>query len=100
MPLDLKSVNFVKVSYDISNHKHVKQHPFLVCYFQAYDIENLLKNKLLTFEEISGQTADIIFMQAMKEFANYDFQTKVYDYQPIIPIQNSKACSEVVKEMC
>jgi hypothetical protein len=66
----LKCMNFYTVSCDTSNHKHVKQLPILVRYFQAYDLENPVKNKLLTFVEISGQTADIISMQVMKATAN------------------------------
>jgi hypothetical protein len=55
----------------------VKQLQILVCYFQAYDLENVVKNKLLTFVEISGETADIISMQVMKAITNYGLETKV-----------------------
>jgi hypothetical protein len=65
------------VSCDTSNHKHVKQLPILVCYFQAYDLEILVKNKLLIFVEISGKISDIIYMQMMKAIANYDIETKI-----------------------
>jgi hypothetical protein len=59
---DLKCVNFVTVSCDASNHKHVKQLPILVRCFQEYDMKTPVKNMLLTFVEISGETADIVFM--------------------------------------
>jgi hypothetical protein len=36
-----------------------------------------MKNKLLTFVEISEETADIISMQTMKANDNYDSETKV-----------------------
>jgi hypothetical protein len=58
------------VSYSASNHKHIKQLPILVRYFQAYDLENPVKIKLPTFVKISGETADIISMHMMKEMAN------------------------------
>jgi hypothetical protein len=74
---DLYCANFVTVSHDPSNHKHVKQLPILVQYFQACDLENSAKNKLLTFVEISRETADIAPMQVMKAIANYDLGTKV-----------------------
>jgi hypothetical protein len=63
---DLKCVNFVTISYDTSNHMHVRQVTILVRYFQVYDLENRLKNKLLALLEISVETADTIFMQVMK----------------------------------
>jgi hypothetical protein len=37
----------------------------------------MVKNKLLTFVEISGETADIISMQVMKAITNYGLETKV-----------------------
>jgi hypothetical protein len=56
----------------------VKQLPILVLYFQAYDLENPVKNKLLTFAEIARETSDIISMQVMKKaIVNYDLETKV-----------------------
>jgi hypothetical protein len=54
----------------------VKQVPILVRYFPAYDLDNRMKNKLLTLVEISVETADIIFMQVMKEIASYDLLAK------------------------
>jgi hypothetical protein len=66
---DLKYANSVTVSCDTSNHKHMKQLPILVCYSQAYHLENLVKNKLLIFVEISGKIADIISIQVMKSIA-------------------------------
>jgi hypothetical protein len=46
----LKCMNFDTVSCDTSNHKHVKQLPILVRYFQGYDLENPVKNKLLLWK--------------------------------------------------
>lgn len=66
----LKYVNFVSASCDASNHEHVKQFPMLVRYFQVRDLENPVKNELLTCVDISGETTDIISMQVMKETAN------------------------------
>jgi hypothetical protein len=61
---ELKNVSklgkFVTLTCDTSNHKHLKQLPILVRYFQAYDLENPVKNKLLTFVELSEETADIL----------------------------------------
>jgi hypothetical protein len=51
---DLKYASFVT-----TNHKHVKQLRVLIRYFQAYDLENPVKNKLLTFVAISGDAAYI-----------------------------------------
>jgi hypothetical protein len=73
----LKYVNFVTVSCDISNHKHLKQLPILVRYFQAYDLGNQLKIEIFTFVEISRETTDIISMQLMNAIANYDLETEV-----------------------
>jgi hypothetical protein len=67
------------VFYDTFNHKHMKQLLVLVHYFQAYDLENPLKNKLLTFVEISGETADTIFVKVMKAIANYDLDMQVVE---------------------
>jgi hypothetical protein len=44
-------------------------------YFQAYGLENLVKSELLTFVEISEETADIIYTQVMIATANYDLET-------------------------
>ena len=57
---DLKSVDFVTVSYDTSNHKHIKLLPIVVRYFQGYNFEAPINNKILIFVEISGETADNI----------------------------------------
>lgn len=62
----LKYVNFVSTSCNASNHEHMRQLPMLVRYFQARDLENPVKNELLTCVDIS----DIISMQVMKETAN------------------------------
>jgi hypothetical protein len=48
---NLKCVKFVTVS----NHKNVKQLTILVPHFQVYDFETPVKNKSLTFVEISGE---------------------------------------------
>jgi hypothetical protein len=40
-------------------------------------MENLVKNKLLIFVEISGKIADMISMHMIKAIANYDLETKV-----------------------
>jgi hypothetical protein len=40
-------------------------------------IKNTEKNKLLTFVNISGETADRISRHVMKAIANYDSETKV-----------------------
>jgi hypothetical protein len=45
----------------------VKQLPIFVRYFQVYDLENRVKNKLLTFAQLSGETADVISIYALKE---------------------------------
>jgi hypothetical protein len=74
---DFKSAKFVTLSCDTPNHKHVKQLPTSVRYFQAYDLENPLKNKLLTSVEISRETPDIITMEVMKAIANYGLENKV-----------------------
>jgi hypothetical protein len=55
----------------------VKPLPLLVRYIQAYGLENLVKNKLFTFVEISGETADIISMEVIKAIGNYDTESKV-----------------------
>jgi hypothetical protein len=55
----------------------VKQLQILVCYFQAYDLENMMNNKLFTFVEVSGETTDIISMQVLKAIANYGLEAKV-----------------------
>jgi hypothetical protein len=65
------------MSCDTSNHKHVKQLQILMRYFQMYDLENRVKNKFLTFVEISGETADLISMHVLKATANYDSETKI-----------------------
>jgi hypothetical protein len=68
---DPKYKDFVTVSCDTSNHKHVKQLPILVLYCQACGLEFPVKNKLLTFVEISGGTAEIISIHVTKTIANY-----------------------------
>jgi hypothetical protein len=55
----------------------IRQLPNSVRYSQAYDLENTVKNKLLTFVEMSEETADIISMQTIKAIDNYDLETKV-----------------------
>jgi hypothetical protein len=78
----------------------VKQLPILVRYFQAYDLENELKNKLLTFVEISVETADIKSMQVIKAIVKYDLETKVVRLSTDNTTKTSEACSERVKKMC
>jgi hypothetical protein len=49
--------------------------PVSVRCFQAHDLETPVENKLVTFVEISGDTADILSMQVMETIANYDLET-------------------------
>jgi hypothetical protein len=100
---DLKHVNSVTLSCDASNHKHVKQLPILVHYFQTHDLENPAKKKLFTPVEISRETADIISVQVIKAIANYNLRGK--DSRRVISryyiaIQPSEACSEGEKKTC
>jgi hypothetical protein len=44
-------------------------------------LEIPVKNKLLTFVEISGETLDVISAQVMKAVASYDLDTKVVIYR-------------------
>jgi hypothetical protein len=48
------------------------QLPILIRYFQAYDLENLVKNKPLTLVEIPRETAGTLPMQMIKTIANYN----------------------------
>jgi hypothetical protein len=66
----------------------------LVSNFQAYNLKNPVMNKLLTFVDISGETAYIISTHVMKAIANYDLETEA------IRIQTSESCSEKLKKMC
>jgi hypothetical protein len=50
----------------------VKQLIISARYFQAYDLKNRVKHKLLTLVEISEETVDVILMQVMTSIANYD----------------------------
>ena len=74
---DLKSVDFVTVSCDTSNHKHIKLLPIVVRYFQGYNFKAPINNKILTVVEMSGETADIISAQIMKAIGSYELDTKV-----------------------
>jgi hypothetical protein len=74
---ELKSVNFVTVSCDTSHLKHMKLLLILVYYCQVCELETPVKNKFLTFVEISGENGDTISTQMMKAVASYGKDTKV-----------------------
>ena len=65
------------VSCDTSNHKHIKLLLIVVRYFQGYNFEAPINNKILSFVEISGETADVISAQIMKAIGSYELDTKV-----------------------
>ena len=73
---DLKSVDFVTVFCDTSNNKHIKLLPIVVLYFQGYNFEAPINNKIFTVVEISGETADIMSAQIMKAIGSYELDTK------------------------
>lgn len=77
MKNELKNVDFVTLSCDTSNHKYLKLLPITVRYFDGYNMHAPINNKVLTFVEISGETADIISSEIMKTIASYELDTKV-----------------------
>ncbi|XP_071038982.1 uncharacterized protein [Parasteatoda tepidariorum] len=71
---DLQSVQFVTISYDTSNHNHVKLLPILVRYFQWDCAKDPINNKLVSLNEIKGETVKILSSEILN--ALFEFQLK------------------------
>lgn len=74
---DLKSVPFVSVSTDASNHNATKMLPVLVQYFLA---DKGLQVKLITMTSIPGETSDIITNSVTQAIAQFELKTKVIGF--------------------
>lgn len=74
---DLKKVNFVYILVDASNHKAIKLVPVIVCYIST---TTGVKNKILEFSNLPGETADIIYNQIIKVLKNFNLKEKIISY--------------------
>lgn len=72
--LDLKDVNFVTLTIDSSNRKEIKLTPVCVRYFN----QNVgIKVKLLYFDQLPGETSDILVEHHLKCIKKYSIDSKV-----------------------
>jgi len=74
---DLKKVNFVSILVDASNHKAIKLVPVIVRYFST---TTGVKNNILEFSNLPGETADIIYNQIIKVLNNFNLKEKIISY--------------------
>jgi hypothetical protein len=74
---DLKNVDFVSILVDASNHKAIKLVPVLVRYFSP---TTGVRNKILEFSNLPGETADIIHNQIIKVLNNFNLKEKIISF--------------------
>ncbi|KAE9529165.1 hypothetical protein AGLY_011961 [Aphis glycines] len=71
---DLKDVNFVTLTIDSSNRKEIKLTPVCVRYFNKNEG---IKVKLLYFDQLPGETSDILVEHHLKCIKKYSIDSKV-----------------------
>ncbi|KAL4092358.1 hypothetical protein QTP88_026878 [Uroleucon formosanum] len=71
---DLKDVNFVTLTIDSSNRKEIKLTPVCVRYFNQNEG---IKVKLLYFDQLPGETYDILVEHLLKCIKKYSIDSKV-----------------------
>lgn len=74
---ELDTVHFVSVSTDASNHKATKMYPVLFRYFLPLEG---IKTRLVDFNELPGETGEIIFSMIKKTCCDYNVQKKIIAY--------------------
>ncbi|KAL4147793.1 hypothetical protein QTP88_002142 [Uroleucon formosanum] len=74
---DLKTVDFVSILVDASNHKAIKLVPVIVRYFSP---TTGVRNKILEFSNLPGETADLIHNQIIKVLNNFNLTEKIISY--------------------
>lgn len=71
---DLNNINYVTVTIDSSNRKDIKLTPVVVRYFTINDGVNV---KLLHFDELPGETSDILLDHVLKCTKKYYIDSKI-----------------------
>lgn len=71
---DLKDANFLTLTIDSSNRKEVKLTPVCVRYFNQNEGVNV---KLLFFDELPGETSDILVEHVLKCIKKFSIDSKV-----------------------
>lgn len=71
---DLRDVNFVTLTIDSSNRKEIKLTPICVRYFNQNEG---IKVKLLYFDQLPGETSDILVEHLLKCIKKYSIDSKV-----------------------
>lgn len=71
---DLEKVNYVTVYTDASNHTSTKLVPLMVRYF---NYSNGVQVKVLDFQALLGETADIISSFVLKTLGDFNLESKV-----------------------
>ncbi|KAL4100954.1 hypothetical protein QTP88_020978 [Uroleucon formosanum] len=74
---DLKTVDFVSILVDAPNHKAIKLVPVIVRYFSP---TTGVRNKILEFSNLPGETADLIHNQIIKVLNNFNLTEKIISY--------------------
>lgn len=74
---DLKDVQYVSLSVDTSNNRHVKLLPVLVRYFKAYEGSSCVQTKLVDFVELKGETSEHIAAEIINVMNKYGIENKV-----------------------
>ncbi|KAL4126106.1 hypothetical protein QTP88_010335 [Uroleucon formosanum] len=74
---DLKTVDFVSILVDASNHKAIKLVPVIVRYFSP---TTGVRNKILEFSNLPGETADLIHNQIIKVLNSFNLTEKIISY--------------------
>lgn len=70
---DLNTVNFITITIDSSNRKDIKLTPIVVRYFT----ESGVHIKLLYFDEVPGETSDILVGHILKCLKKFDIEHKI-----------------------
>lgn len=71
---DLKSINFVALCCDSSNHGNLKMFPIVVRYFSS---ESGVQSKLIELFELENETAETIFQKLQNVWTQFNLHSKV-----------------------
>jgi len=77
MKTELQKAKFVSILVDASNHKAIKLVPVIVRYFST---TVGVKNKILEFSNLPGETAELIHNHITKVINNFDLKNKIISF--------------------
>lgn len=74
---ELKATAFVSISFDTSNHNACKLLPIVARYYDPYDEQEAIKNKVLKVLSIPGETGEILSASIKETASEFEIGNKL-----------------------